>query len=480
MTEISSDARAAGRGGSALLIFQTAARALGLAFVVIVTRRLGPSEFGRYSTVASIVLMANFFADLGTSYAVTKIVSRQTDRADSLLSGTILGSLGLGVAAYAAGMIFVLAVGYPHRLVVDMALGGLAIPAASVASSVLGALDGRGLIARRAAVTLLQTTIVAVGGAVPILLGAGIRAAIVAIAVGPWVALVVASWMVRRARIWRTWPRTDWAALRELVRTALPFALIGAMTAFSARFDVVLLSVLRSQADTAAYDLAQRLLEALTYISAAICSPAFYILSRRLGHGDTEGAKRAFDQATRALSLIALPLSGALVILAEPAVTFAAGTRYHAVVAPFRILAAGQWLLFLAFIQMTLINAADAPGRGVRVALAATAVTVVVDAVLIPTAGPTGAAVAMEVSWVITVVAYQWYLRRAVGFGIRPPQMPIVLSAALTLVVIVILRHHAPYAILAGGATYGILLVLTRGVTGQDYARIRHVLRRPN
>src|SRR2546421_10624750 len=52
---LAADARAAARGGASLLALQTLGRILGVGFVVVVTRSLGPAQFGRYSPVARLV-----------------------------------------------------------------------------------------------------------------------------------------------------------------------------------------------------------------------------------------------------------------------------------------------------------------------------------------------------------------------------------------------------------------------------------------
>ncbi|MBV8981269.1 MAG: oligosaccharide flippase family protein, partial [Acidimicrobiia bacterium] len=275
---LSDDARAAARGGTALLVLQTGARALGLLFVAYVTRRLVPAQFARYSIVASLVLMANFFADFGTTQVFVRRISRDPDESDRLLGGTLTASFAAGLVAYGLTLMFVTVANYSSAIVTDMAIGGLAIPAMSMLTSLLAALDGRGLIARRAAITMGQTSIVALGGVAAVYAGLGIRGAIAAIAVGPWAGLLAALVIARRAGAWRSAPGFDWALTMSVVRSAMPFAVIGASSAFVARFDTVLVSVVSSSKQTATYDLAQRLIEALTYVSAAITAPSLFIL----------------------------------------------------------------------------------------------------------------------------------------------------------------------------------------------------------
>lgn len=472
-----SDARAATRGATSLLLLQSIGRLAGLAFVVVVTRHLAPDQFGRYSTVAAVVLLANFFADFGTSSAITRRVSRDPGEADDLLAGTLTGSLALGLAAYAAAVAFSW-VAYSGTTVVDMAIGAAAVPAASVLSSLLGAMDGAGLIARRAWISAFQTFIVA-AGAVPVVLGFGIRWALVVLALAPVVAGALAIVAVRRAGIWRSPMTFDGARMVRLLRSALPFAVTGGLAAITMRFDVVLLSVFRAPAETARYDLALRLLEAATYLSTALTGPLLFILSRRLGAGDEEGAGRAYEQALRVVYLIGVPLSVGLVILARPIITTAAGPAYADAATPFAIMAAGQWLTWVIFVQGSLLMAGNFVRRGLPVVALVAGATVALDAAIVPTYGAVGAAIAMLLAWVFAGVALDRFHRRTVGVPTPLPSGRLALAAAVMGLAVAALRDAPlPVPVLAGVAVYAVAVAVTGAVTAADVRRFRQMLDR--
>jgi len=466
------ETRAAARGGLTLLVTQSLSRLVGLGFVVVATHRISPSGFGRYSTVAAVVLFTNFLADFGTSPAVTRLSSRTRDEADALLSGTLGISLVFGLAAYGVAVLFAL-VAYSGTTVVDVAIGGLAIPAASVLSSVLGALDGEGLIARRAAVTALQAVVVA-AGVVPLLAGTGIRGPIWALAAAPYVALAVAAVVARRAGVWRSGLHFDAARTRLLLRTALPLALSGGLTALTMRFDVVLISVLRPPRQTATYDLALRLIEATTYLGTAVCAPLLFILSRRWGEGDHEGVARAYQEAARALYLLGLPLSVGLALLARPVVSAALGPGFEGVATPLATMGAAQWLTFVIGMQGALVMAGDSVGRGVAVGALNTAVLVGLDVVLVPTYGAEGAAVAMVASWAFAVTALHVFHRRTAGVSTPLPSVRL-LAATAALAGVVFPLRHGPLAVtlVVAAATYAAALWATGAVRGHDLRRLR-------
>jgi len=442
---------------------------------MLLTRHLDRTNVGRYSTVAAIVVVANLLADFGTSPAITRVVSRGRHAADALLSGTLLPSLCLGLVVMVAVLGFG-AVAYHGPSVGDIAIGALAVPAAAMLSSVLGGLDGAGLIARRALITALQTVVIALG-VVPVLAGVGIRAAIAALAVAPWIAFLVASVVARSAGLWRSRLAFDMAATRRLVRAALPFALCGGLSALVLRFDIILLSLVRTPAETASYDLALRLLEATTYVGTAIGSALLFILSRRLGEGDRDGAHRAYGEAMRLLYALGLPLSVALVILARPLVGVVLGHGFGQVATPLAILGGAQWLTFVIMAQGTLVLAGDRIERGIPVWIANAGFTVGLDLVMVPRYGPSGAAVAMVVSWCFAATVLGWFNRRTAGIATPRPSLRVLGTTAAMGLVLMVLRH-APLPV-GGGAgliTYGAGMVLTGAVRAGDLSRLRHAL----
>lgn len=472
---MASDALAAARGATSLMVLQSVARALSLVFVALVTRQLGPSGFGRYSAAAAIVLVGNVLADLGTSSAMTRFVSRRPSSSNDLLSGTIPASLGLGLLAYVMAVAFA-AVSYPAERIIDISIGAVAIPAAAVLSSVLAAFDGVGLIARRALMTALQTVIVSLG-VIPILFGFGVRSAIAALAAAPVVVLLVAVIEARRTGIWRCGVRYDHARVITLLRAALPFALSGGLSALIMRFDVIFLSVIKTPAETASYDLALRLVESATYLSTAVCAPLLFILNRRLAEGNRDGAIRAYAEAMRVLYLIGLPLSAGIVILAKPIVSVALGGAFDSVVAPLAIMGAGVWLTFVVFVQGALVMSGDAVGRGVAVGALNAAVTVLLDLFLVPVYGAGGAAVAMLLSWAFSAIAFDVFHRRVSGIATPLPSFRAVVATVGAATVLVAFRNGPVVVSASAGACTYLALLLATGVVGRhDLRRLRIIL----
>jgi O-antigen/teichoic acid export membrane protein len=469
----SDDARAATRGSLALTVLQTAGRLLAVGFVLVATRVLAPASFGRYSTASAFVVIGGLLADFGTTTVIVRRVSRDPDGSDTLLTRTVLACLGLGVGSALAVAAVAVVAEYPAATRTDVLLAALALPTSACLTSVLGALDGRGLIARRAVLTFVQLAAVTLGGTVGVLV-AGARGAVVALAVAPALTLVLAAAQLRRHGVWSLHVEGHRAASAALLRDALPFGILAGISALQLRFDVVLLSLVGSAAETARYDLAVRVLEGLAYLGTVVAAPALFILSRRLGGGDRDGAQRALNEAGRFLALVGVPVSALLVGLHDPLVAAAFGTRYQGVALPLAIVGGQLWLAFLAGLQGAAILAGDRVWPAVPVAAAVMGVIVGLDVVLVPTFGAVGAAAATVAGTIVLLVALGRFLARHLGLRTpRPPGRVVMAGLVTAVVAAVVAPVGLLVAVVAASAAYVGVVVVTGAVTRADVGRLR-------
>jgi O-antigen/teichoic acid export membrane protein len=468
------DARLLTRGSAALAIGQSVARAIAFGFLLVATRFLTPNQFGRYSIVAAVVLLVQIVSDAGTTVAITKHLSRHPEDSDALLSGTALMSLALGVAGYALAMAFVVCAGYAPVTTADMAIAGLALPFDALLTSVIGALDARGRMVERAWVSAARTSSAAVIGAIALVLGAGVRGPIVATALAPLIVLMVTLPLVRRWRIWWSRPRIDLERSRRLLRQALPFAIVGVINVFILRFDVVLVSLLTSRADTAIYDIATRSIEGVAYLGAVLGAPLMVVLSRRFAAGDREGSARVFAETCRVSWLLGFAWVAILVGSRVPIVESLFGSGFAASEIPLALLALQLPLLFITGLQGTVL-AADSDERGLVIVSAWVGfATVALDVAVVPVFGAVGAAVVMIVVRCFAFGLFSWRVGHVGDVHTPRPAFGLLLAAAVGFLggeVTAGAGIVVSIGIAAGG--FVVTALLTRAVRASDLRDVR-------
>ena len=478
---LSADAHAAARGSVALMVVQSMGRALGLLFVVVATRELVPAAYGRYATVAAFAVLGGLVADFGTSTVIVRRGSRRSEPVGPLLHGTLLASFGLGLAAFALSLLVAVVMPFPAETRGDLLVGGWALPFGAVASSLFGALDGHGLIARRSLGTMLQVATLAIGGVAALLLGFGVRGALVALAAAPVVGGVVAAVQCRCAGLWNLRVGIDVERSLNLLRESVPFGLLAGISALALRFDVLLVTAVAGEVDTARYELAVRLIEALSYLAVVVSVPSLFILSRRLGSGDLAGAQRAYDEAARLVLVLGLGVSALLVALSEPLATLLFGSAYAGVGPPLAILGAQLFLAFLVAVQGAAILSGDKVTSALPIAAGITSVTIILDLAVVWKYGAIGAAAATAAGQVVAVAVFAVYIRRTIGLHTHLPPAGALAAAVTGGAAAWVLRDLGVVVAAGSGVTaYALVLMATRTVRRSDLRRLAGALsRRP-
>lgn len=461
------DARAAGRGAIALAVFQSVGRVIALAFLVIVTRTVDPSEFGRYSTVAAVLLIVGLISDLGTSAAATKLVSTGAN-ANTLLADSLLACLLLGLVGWMIGEVWVLAA-YSGLLAVDFAILGASLPIDACLTTILGALDGSGAITRRAIVSFLRVGLGTALGAVLVAATGSIRWAMAGLVVGPLIGLIVAVIISRGLGMWQGRVRMNPSRGWPLLVHALPFAAISGLSVVTARIDVVVLSIVASRATTATYDLAVRVLEGPLFIIGVLSGPMLYLFSRRLAAGDTGGVQRAYDQVMRLFFVCGIGISVILSTLATPLVTVVFGESYEQAGRLLTIFAGQLWLMFVCGLQGMLLAAMPEMRRVVLLIALVDGVQIAFQVAFIIVAGPVGGAASYSFGTVFTLLAGAVFLWRETGVQtLRLPPLGAILGGLCAGAVAIALREQQILIPLAAAASVYAIAVIGFGALGKD------------
>jgi O-antigen/teichoic acid export membrane protein len=195
-----------------------------------------------------------------------------------------------------------------------------------------------------------------------------------------------------------------------LLREALSFggrAWIGSLAAFlTFRADQMLMGLIASEATLGLYVVAVNSSEVLLYLPAAVAASLVPVAA---GVTDRRRTALVLD-AFRAVSLLTLAGVLLLALVGPPLVPVLFGAEYERSVTPFLLLLPGA----LGFAALTVFSSAlvarSSPGRSSIGSIVAMVVGLGLDALLIPTHGASGAAVAASASFLAggaaAIVAY--------------------------------------------------------------------------
>jgi O-antigen/teichoic acid export membrane protein len=390
----------------------------GFAVNVVLTRGWSKADAGLFFTATSAFVMAYAIARLGAQIGAVYFVSRlralgQPERIrPTLLAGVLpvaVASLVIAVVTWVAAPSFaahLLAQPHPDAVPLLRVLA-LFVPVAALGEFAYAAGRGFGRMGPLVLVERLGRNLLQLGG---VLAAAGLGASVAfglplawagpyvpatALALG-WVA-VLTHRAGRAARPTGPVAPSIGSELRPFWRYAAPRALGDVAQMVIQRLDIVLVGALRGVAEAAVYTAATRFLALGQLAGQAVGVAVQHRFAAQLARGDVAGAGRLYQAATGWLVLIAWPAYLLFALFAEPMLAvFGPGFD------------SGRWVTVTLSLTMLVatgcgmvdqvLNMAGKTTWTLYNALAALAVNVVVNLLLIPRMGILGAAVAWAAS----------------------------------------------------------------------------------
>lgn len=450
------------RGSVFVMAADAVNMALLLAYTVIVARYLDAREFGLFNLALALVRVLAIASGLGFRQGVPRFVSaclakQETARAWSVVRAstliTVAATTAVAVALFAAA-------GWIARLLdkPDLALTlRIMTPALwffSLIDLVVAQLRGMRDTVGRAVYEQTLRPLVGIGLMLPVLawglsytwvLWAHNASYLVGFA-----ALGLYAW----ARLRRALPeRGRVPVVREIVLFSLPLWAAGVLSLLMTNTDVVMLGYFGSAEMVGEYSGAVRLARLIPFISASTSFVFLPVASHLCSAGDLSQLKRVHAATTKWVFMFTLPLILLTLVAAEPVLGLFFGKRFAGAAVPLQILTCG-----LGFSVLMGLNGQVCISLGeVRTVFAFELVcfvgNVILNALLIPAYGATGAAAATAMSIAIANIGIT--IRVARLSGVHP-----FTKAYLRLIAIVAVATGVLLASGIGRSPLGLALLV--------------------
>jgi O-antigen/teichoic acid export membrane protein len=395
-------------GGSALLFGAQIATNLGyFVAVLFFARGLEVSARGTLAFLTITALVVSRLASLGIGDATTVFAARNPGQRSTLFSNLIafVTVSMLGAAGLVCALILVTGI-HPAGLEYSQLLPlSLAILASGLVDAGYAFLLGLGRISELATLSAIGPWIYASLVAVTsIWLGLTATRAMVAWAIGHalWATILLAG-SLRHTR--------PAAADRVLLRSTLVFGLrawVGGLSRFlNFRLDQILMGFLATEAALGIYAVSVNASEVLLILPGSAAAATIPLLARAQRHDRLE-------RTLRILRSVTLVTTGTVVVAmaaGPPLITLVFGDRYEGAITPFLVLVPGAIFYTVMAIGSGSLVADSAPGRSSVGPVAALVGGLVLDVILIPPYGATGAAVASTAGFACGAVASLFALR---------------------------------------------------------------------
>ncbi len=194
-----------------------------------------------------------------------------------------------------------------------------------------------------------------------------------------------------------------------LLKSVLPFMLLGAMQLVNSQTDIIMLGIFRPVAEVGIYRTAVQGAMLVTFALMAVNQVLAPVISGLYAEKDIKRLQRLITLSARAILIGTLPIAVILIIWGQWMLGFLFGPEFTTGATALRILCVGQLINAAAGSVAYILNMTGHEGYALRGVAVAAAINIMLNAFLIPPFGMTGAATATAVSLMLwNVLLVRW------------------------------------------------------------------------
>lgn len=387
-----------------------------LAIAILLARVTGARGKGVFSLVVTIVSLLSLLLGMGLSSAAVYFIRSRAASSEQVLRSLLTTALITGVIGMLllAGTYQTVHLSFLKDLQSAEWLGGILLVVPTLLTTALGAIVlGLNRPSQWALLNATQVLVALLIQAVLAFLGMLTPAsALLAFAAGAWVSACLAYLLVRRAVPVRI--GLDLALFRRMVGYGVRSFVANVFALLNYRLDFLIVAALKGVVAVGYYAVAVAVAEAIWYVANATST----VLFPQVAGSDRTEAARVTRTACRNVFAITLVAVVVLLLVSQPLVDTVFGGAMAPAGLPLRLLLPGILALSLDKVISSYFGGVGKPGYATFLAALSLVPTLLLDLVLVPRWGVSGAAVASTIAYVLGGVAAVFLFWRESGSSI--------------------------------------------------------------
>lgn len=439
---------------------------------------LGQSGLGAFVFAVAFLGLVSVLVDLGLDRYMLRAIALERRAVDRLFFNVFALKLALAIPLFGIALIGLAFIGHSDQVLLTTVALAPGVICDSLARTQLAAFIGHERSGPPALADTIQRVCSAVLGIAALEAGYGVVSVAVTYSAGSALGVLIGfvqlprtigmPGLVVRGRSWR-----------ELASSSIPFATQDIFSSVLARADVLILALIASQAAVGVYGAAYRLFESTVFVTYALAG-AYAAMFTYLRPDSDPPVRLAFQRSIKLAMVLLTPIAVAFMVLAGPICRLIYGASFSASATPLELLGPAVVLLGIVTLSTSLMVSRENPRRMIPVIAAVAGLNFVINLVLIPAYGPSGAAAAMLATEIIFAL---WILRiaaRAVGALQWTATGAGTLAAGATMALLALALHSSlAVALVAGSIGYVIVLLsVERILNPEEVAQAARMVRR--
>lgn len=440
-------------------------------YFIFVARIIQVENTGVYFFAISFTTIFTVVADFGLGSVLTREAARYPDRSASYFNTVFWTKIMFGLMAYSLIVLFANILKYPETTKLLIYVSGITMFFDTLATSFNSIFRARKNLIYESLGIIGSQSITLLIGTFALLNHWPLVWLILAYTIPSFLNIIYISGFLKK--VYGIGVRFVWNAevFKIFIITALPFALAGIIGRLYSYSDSLLMSKLLSAKELGWWSVPYKITFAFQFIPLALSASVYPVFSG-LFLSNKGGIGPLFEKSWRYLFAVVFPVALGLIAVADPVVKMVFGPQYAPSVAPLRILLISLIFGFLSFITGALLNATNKQKTQTGLMALVLVVNIILNLILIPRLGITGAALAAMASNIVLCLAGLYFASRHVFINMKNILNYInqTLWPALAMAGVAYYLsgkiHYLP-TILVGGVVYLVLICFT-GVVNKE------------
>lgn len=312
------------------------ATVLGLFSLAIITRYLGRSGFGEYTTIITYLTFFAVIADLGLTLVTVQMISGQEKDENKILNN--LFGLRLVSALLILSLAPIVMVFFPYsqgiKSGIVIALASFLFPALN--QVIIGLFQKKLSMDRDAIAEIAGRLVLILGLLTAIESGAGLPGILLANVASAATSFIFHYLLARPFAIIK--PEFDWTLWKKVITKSWPLAITIVLNLIYLRADTLLLSIFRSTDEVGLYGASYRIIDVLTTIPFMFAGLVLPIMTTAWLENNLEYFKKVLQKSLNLMLALAIPLLIGAQFTAKPILVFVAGEEFAAAGSILRVL----------------------------------------------------------------------------------------------------------------------------------------------
>ena len=444
-------------------------KVISFVYFTLIARNIGAEGTGKYFFALSFTTVFVVFIDLGLTQVLIREGAKSKEKLQKYFSSVIFTKVFLGVLTYLSAVLVINLMGYPVETKHLVYLSAITMLFDSLHLTIYGVMRAIGNLKYEAWGIVGSQFLTLILGTTFLYLKFPLIFLILAFTIPSFLNVVYSSIVLFKKYKIRLQAKLDKQVLRFMAIIAVPFALTTIFSRVYSFIDSILLSKLAGDIAVGWYSIAYKITYAFQFMPLALVAALYPKFSE---YFITDKAKLAyvFERGIKYLMIIVFPIAIGVGILAQDIILSLYTAEYINSIRPLQILMVGLVFSFVSFPISFFLNACNRQVTQTIIVFTIMIINIVLNIILIPRIGVTGAAVSALVGNIcLAFLGYSivpqiakishWFLFKSF--------LQIFISAIIMGMGVYFINQisHFVVAVLVGVVIYPVMLFVTRSVT---------------